>query len=216
MNIIYKTSAPKLLTTWLLVIMLLLGSMATFALPASAGATGEATLAHTYSRATYMASSAFTTPAAATTDMFEIYGSSTKTVKVERIEVAYVGTDNNTIPTKCFLLKRSSANTVGTAVTQTAIPVDSNSAAATAVVKVYSANPTTGSSLGQINSSLLNANPLLNGNNPPPRIVLYDAHLAGQPLTLRGTAQGIVANFNGVIPDCTGPALSYTVTWTEE
>lgn len=216
MNIIYKTSIPKLLVTWLSAIMLLLGSMATFALPAIAGATGEATLAHSYSRACYMASSAFTTPAAATTDMFEIYGSSTKTIKIERLEVAYVGTGNNVIPTKCFLLKRSSANTVGTAVTQTAIPVDSSSAAATAVAKVYSANPTTGSSLGQISSSLLNCNPLLNGSNPPPRIVLYDAHLAGQPITLRGTAQGLVANFNGVIPDCTGPALSWTVTWTEE
>lgn len=167
-------------------------------------------------KATYMASTAFGAPPAATTDHFQLYGSGSKTITIEKLEVAYTGGGNNVIPTKCFLIKRSTANSGGTATTLTAVPLDSTSAAATAVAKVYTANPTTGSSVGQISSSLLNVNPLLSGANPPPRIVLYDARLASRPIILRGTSEGLVANFNGVIPDCPAPSLSYTITWTEE
>lgn len=169
--------------------------------------------------ATYSAASAFTTPAAATTDMFEIYGSSTKTIKIIRVDIAYsFGNSSPLVEPIVFLLKRSTANSSGTSTTETNIPVDSGSAAATAVIKTYTANPTLGSSLGRVMSGVF-ASPTDNQTAQPYAVnawtTLYEATLMQQSITLRGTAQGLVVNFNGVKPGGT-PVLAFRVIWTEE
>jgi len=222
MNIIYKTSIPKLLVTWLTAIVMLLGSAATFTLPAQAATTGEVTVAHPYTKATYMGSTAFTTPAAATADMFQLFGSSTKTVKILWIALCYQGTTPGTTTDQVFLVKRSTANSGGTAGTTTVTPVDSNNAASTAgaTCKVYTANPTPGTLLGQLAAYNLCAYfpPAGTGTVSAvvPTLVLFDARLAGQPITLRGTAEGVCVNFNGVIPSATTPKLAFNIIWTEE
>lgn len=172
-------------------------------------------------KATYMASSAFVAPAASTTDLFELFGSSTKTLKVLRIELAYYGASDNTAIDECFVVKRSTANTSGTSANLTIVPLDSTNAASTAnSCKSYTANPTTGSLVGNISASAFTGAKSAAVNtalaSSVPRIVLFDASLTGQPIVLRGTGQGVAVNFAGVKPSMGTPKLAVTFVWTEE
>ncbi len=166
---------------------------------------------------TYTAStSTFIVPAASTTDVFTIYGSASKTVKILRIDM------NNTCTTasasltdKIFLIKRSSAPTGGTSTTLTAVPLDSNNAAATATnVKSFTANPTVGGTVGTIASCALYG--LIATQNSLAFVNVFDHRLTGQPIVLRGTSEGVAINYAGVTPGGGTPLLSFTVTWIEE
>ena len=170
-------------------------------------------------KASYMAASTFVAPAASTTDLFEIYGSSTKTIKVLRVEVSYKASTGHSATDECFLLRRSTANSSGTSVTLDNLKLDTNNGSGTAVAKSYTANPTTGTLVGRIASRILTP------SVPPaaatsvtgaPALCLFDANIAGQPITLRGTAEGLVINFNGTIPSAGTPRLAVTFYWTEE
>lgn len=169
----------------------------------------------------YVASSGLATPAAATTDIFQLYGSATKTVRVQRIEAVYHATAFGADPSPMLLLRRSTANTGGTSTTITPVSMDSANAATTATAcKLYTANPTTGTLAGQLKR--LNINCMLpgNGSTPPhsgPAVqVIYEASPTVQPIVLRGTAEGVVINFNGVIPQATTPQLGFNIYYTEE
>lgn len=171
-------------------------------------------------KTSYMASTIEIAPAASTTDLFELYGSSSKTVKVLRVELSYRGATAASTMDACYLLRRSTANTSGTSATLTNIKLDTNNGSGTAVAKSYTANPTTGTSVGNIATKYITGS--LDGGSTVvqpsarPDWVLFDANIAGQPIVLRGTGEGVVVNFNGTAPKMGTPKLGITFYWTEE
>jgi hypothetical protein len=162
-------------------------------------------------RNTYAGATAAFASAATATDIFVIYGSATKTIRVLRIQV--YATQTTAGAASIFLIKRSTAPTGGTSVATTKVPLDSTSAAATATVQHYTANPTVGTTVGNVQAyrgiipaaaSLIN-NPICTwdfGNRP------------GQAIVLRGTGEGVAVNLNGVT--VTGGSFIINCEWTEE
>ena len=158
---------------------------------------------------TYSASNVFTLPTLAT-DVFTISGSATKTIRIYRVLFYLTATtgSNATI----IGLRRSSINTGGTSTLLTGVAHDTTNAAATAVVRSYTANPTLGTlvgnmfhfgvyvsgggTIGSIPFSYLIENPIV------------------EPITLRGTSQLFAVNMNGVT--FAGNVARATVIWTEE
>jgi hypothetical protein len=161
--------------------------------------------------ATYSAAATNIAPAATPTDVFTIYGSASKTVKVQRILVT--GTQTTAGLVTVVLAKRSTTNTGGTSTSTTAVPNDSNNAAATATCLSYTANPTsTGTLVGNVYSAKILINkPADTTSNI---IDLIPSAMFGQPIVLRGTSQGLAVNFNSVT--LTGGSVSCTIVWTEE
>ena len=135
------------------------------AVPAHASAYGRIQL-DVPTKGTYAAASTYTAPANNTTDFWQIYGSDTKTIKILRIEAAYAGDSPSGVSDKFFLIKRSTANSGGTSTVMTNVPLDSNNASSTAVVRIYTANPSSlGTTVGRVHSGLLaNAFPASSGN----------------------------------------------------
>lgn len=161
--------------------------------------------------ATYMASTAFFTPATNTTDFLEILGSGSKTVEILKI-IANSWFGSNTDIFDVRILKRSTASSGGTSVTTTAVPLDSNDAAATAVIKHFTANPTVGTLVGQIAAVPAKTIYELGHADFDRGQVLYEVGLGEKPITLRGAAQSVVLNGNGVtVPN----TWSFTVVFRE-
>lgn len=164
--------------------------------------------------ATYSASTAAFTPVATATDTVTIAGSATKTIKVLRITLS--GTQTTAGINTWYITKRSAADTGGTSVAMVAVPHDSASAAASATILKYTANPTGGGTLvghvwiGQVNAPA----PGTAGIGIVPTVIDFPA-LYGQPIILRGTAEQLAVNFNGAaVPS--GLSMAITVDWTEE
>lgn len=163
-------------------------------------------------RATYSASIANLAMGALATDVFTITGSGTKTIRILRIAIS--GTETTGAVRDFDLIKRSTANSVGTSTTPAAVPFDSADAAATAIVRAYTANPTLGSTVGTIRTasweipatSLANQNELL--------LWTFGDIATGRSLVLRGTAEVAAINFEGVTAP--GNAMNFDITWSEE
>lgn len=168
------------------------------------------------SKATYMCDSGQLTLAANCTDFWQLYGSSSKTMKVQKIFVCSNSIDNqvSTLFNTVLLIKRSTANSGGTSATPTIIPLDSNNASATAVVKTYSANPTLGTAVG----TLWTLFRFSYNNNAPAdcSACIFDAEQFGQPIVLRGTSEGICLNNNSTSQVGNIPRTNVQVIWTEE
>lgn len=158
-------------------------------------------------------------PAASATDVVCLAGSATKTIRVQNINISGSGT---AISIPVTLLKRTTADSGGTAASTTANPAntiskrDSNYPTATAVPIAYTANPTindtsptyidsqqlgvAATTVGIINSTVR----FEFGND--------DANLLAPPV-LRGTGQQVCLNFNATSPTA---LLNGSITWTEE
>jgi hypothetical protein len=167
------------------------------------------------SAAVYSATSGIFAPAAlATTDIFIISGSATKTVRI-----LYVGctiTQNVAAVKEVRLVKRSTANSGGTASAATKVPFDSTSAASTvATCQSYTANPTLGTTVGNISTVQFIA-PDNSLSNTICDLTLFDSQMStSNPIILRGVAENLAVNFGGVALG-TGPATTVTVVWSEE
>ncbi len=153
-------------------------------------------------------------PPASATDIFEIKGSGTKTVKIVRIRVSCVATAAAVLD--IGLVKRSTANTSGTSTAPTIVPVDSADAAATAAVKAYTANPTTGTLVGLMRADKITCS-TPTSSAVQSDILLYgdDVQAGGRAITLRGTAESIALNLNGVSPPA-GILFNISEVHTEE
>lgn len=158
---------------------------------------------------TYSASAEWTA-AASPTDVFTITGSASKTIKIRRIYLSLTATSGANM--SIFITKRSTANTGGTSTVSTAVPWDSANAAATATVRAYTANPTLGTLVGNIQTATVYVSG--GGTIGSVPIVLEYTGTAQQPLILRGTSQVVGINFGGVTR--TGNVTRATVIWTEE
>ena len=169
-------------------------------------------------KATYVCATPPFATVASATDMWQIFGSSSKTIRILKITCSYYSGAASLAPNYFYLVKRSSANSSGTTTTPTVLPLDSNDASASAVVKYYASgsNPTTGTAVANVSMlASLGINP---SNVPQPAvpIILFDADKYGHALVLRGVAEGVVINNNGVTLPGSSPTLMVTVTWTEE
>lgn len=170
---------------------------------------------------TYMASGTFT-PAATPTDLVIIEGSATKTIRV----IAFILATTNTAAgsQQFFLIKRSTADTTGTFVAATAVPLDSNNAAATVNrVGHFTANP---GALGTAVGTLVTKRVASPAAIPATWagvvqdagfdfLTIFQNSILDQPVVLRGVAQCLALNFNGVAL-VAGQTHAYYITWIEE
>lgn len=157
---------------------------------------------------------AYATP----TDTLTITGSASKIIIVTDFWMA-AGATAATLMT-FFYTKRSTANTGGTATNPAGIPHDSTNAAATAVVNLYTAAPTPGTSLGDVHLVTSSASALTNvpslfslflGNGLDAPRQMTDLR---QPVTLRGVNESLSMNLKGVaLP--TGFTANYGLRWVE-
>lgn len=176
----------------------------------AATASGQVTLAPSY-KATYVASSAYFTPVASATDLGVMNGSASKNVHVLKVLLNYQSATAGTLYVDSFaVVKRSTANSGGTSTTLTSVPLNSANTA-TAVAKIYTANPTTGSTVGTI--AVGQGVSGIAGDNT---LVLFDADKYGQACDLNGTAQGLAVNHNGVTVQGSSPLIQITYIWTED
>jgi hypothetical protein len=176
---------------------------------AAPGATGIPSINTEGTKATYSAATGGFTPATTATDFLTIVGSSSKTVRVTRISIW--GFATTAISEEILLIVRTTANSSGTATQPTIAQHDQNDAAPTAVVNLYSANPTTGSSGGVLRQAKLNC-----GVTGSAGQLVWDFSTRNtKTIVLRGVAQTLCLNYNGAaVPS--GMKLSIEVEWTEE
>jgi hypothetical protein len=133
------------------------------------------------------------TLAANPTDIFCLQGSATKTIKVKRFDLS--GLTSVALATVGMqIVKRSTANTGGTATNPPAVPHDSNDPAATATVLAYTANPTTGTLVGVVDPFYITASTATTQNNE--RQKLYGTEDM-QTIRLHGTGEMLCLNGNG-------------------
>jgi hypothetical protein len=162
--------------------------------------------------ASYSATTGFFNPVASASDIFVIGGSGTKTVRIDRISVSACAT--STAVAELRLFKRSTADTGGTSSSLTAVPLDSTSAAATATVASYTANPTAGTLTGILRATVYTWATCTSPAFPAQLLVHEFGHGRATELVLRGTAEQVSVNLGGSTP--TGASVSITVEWTEE
>lgn len=163
-------------------------------------------------KASYSASATALAPAATATDIFEIKGSATKTVRITRIQITGVATAAGTYDVQ--VVKRSTANTGGTSTAPTAVPHDSADAAATAALKAYTANPTLGTAVGTMRAQKATVGTAATSAVPCVPVVLEFGKDNVRACVLRGIAESLCVNLNGVT--ITGGLLDVDCSWTEE
>lgn len=145
-----------------------------------------------------------TSPSPAT-DVFTISGSATKNVRVHNI--IFTGTLGTAAARDVLLIKRSTANSGGTAAVSTNIPLDSNYAAASAVVRSYTVNPTLGNAVGTLRVRRI-------GVPTAAATALDVADFEFMvPSTLRGVAQSLCVSLNNV---ANAVVWSCYVEWSED
>lgn len=160
-------------------------------------------------RPSYSAGILGMTLAANTTDVFCLQGSNTRLVKVKRIDITGIaGAPSATVGVQ--IVKRSTANTGGTATNPTVVAHDSQNAAATAVAYAYTANPTTGALVGVLDPFYMTASAPNTQNSE--RVKLYGTEEM-QSIRLRGTSEWICVNMAGV--GYVG-SISIGIDWTEQ
>ena len=162
-------------------------------------------------RATYVASTASFALEGTPTDFFEIKNSA-GTAKVIVTRIGFSGYAGTAITTPLFVIKRSTLNTGGTAVGATEFPHDSNDASVTGVVQHYTADPTTGTGVGNVRSRMVTlytaASPLT------PDEVVFTFVGDGQKGILLRSNESLVLNFGGATI-ASGTAVCW-VEWIEE
>ena len=141
------------------------------------------------------------------TDVVEIIGSASTSVQITRLVIGGIAT---AVEGKVVqILRRSTAATGGTATNPAIVPYQATDAAATAVVKAYTANPTTGTLVGAVK----NARILLGTVLAPleARNMIFGER--GKPLILAGVAQTLCINLGGLTP--AGCTLDIEIEFTE-
>jgi hypothetical protein len=160
---------------------------------------------------TFTASASFAAPQTGAGDLFCVYGSATRLVKIKAIRVSGVKT---TAEAPLFhVIKRSTAATGGTSTAPTATPLDTTQTltAATATVAAYTAIPTAGTGVGNIGSRRL---PLAAASGSALDFLWVPPNLYSD-VRLRGVAQGVCLNAPAAFTT-DGPTLAVEVTWTEQ
>jgi hypothetical protein len=162
-------------------------------------------------RATYSAAVSQLAIASGATDYFCVSGSASHTIILKRIRYSGIGSSTTQIP--LILVKRSSADTGGTSSTLTDVAHDTTNAAATAVVKAYTENPTLGALVGNIRAISYTV-VASNSNNLSIDIRELTFGLEeDQGIVLRGTAEQTCLNFNETA--VSGVKMDISAEWRE-
>lgn len=173
------------------------------------GANGALAMQNIGAAAATYSSSFNVTAAASATDIATLSGSATKTIYITKVIISGVQTTASL--NDILLVKRSTADTGGTSTAQTAVPHDSADAAASGIVLAYTANPAAlGTLVGSFRRGYV---PVSSAATVVPAIVVFDFGDKGKPIVLRGIAQQIAINLNGVT--LVGGAFDIDIEWYE-
>jgi len=168
-----------------------------------ASVTSPGKLAKTYSCSFNVA------PAASATDIAVISGNATTTTYVTRVVISATQTTAGLADT--LLIKRSTADTGGTSSAPAIVAHDSTDAAASSIVLSYSVNPgALGTAVGTIRRGFL---PVAGATSVVNPIVVFDFGDKGKEIVLRGVAQQLAVNLNGVT--LTGGSFDINIEWFE-
>jgi hypothetical protein len=161
---------------------------------------------------TYTAVAADLSLATNPTDIFTISGRASGKVRLASLFVTFLRT--NTGYATLQILKRSADNTGGTFTNPTKVPHESTDAAANAVIKAYTANPSAlGASVGAIYSRhvfMPSANAASGVQNATIDILVD----IGKPITLVNASEFIAISLGG--QGVAGAVANITMTWIEE
>lgn len=150
--------------------------------------------------------------APATTDLIVLRGSASRIVRVKSIEMHSRATAFQNI--EVHVQKHTVANTGGTLATTPSItPLDSDDGAATATPIVYTGNPTIAGSATEVACSVVTFQPIASAAPGLYKLNFIDTMEHG--LVLRGVAQELAINFQGVKPGA-GARIGFRIAWTEE
>ncbi len=166
---------------------------------------------------TYRASTIIPLVAAVTVNVpfFNIIGSSTKVVTVKRIAIS-----GATLTAVGYftvnVVRLSSASSGGTSTTLVNVQMDTNDPAATAVVKAYTAAPTSGALVGTIatNRCLWQSTTAVGTSIPRDYLFEFGDMPETKGIRLRGTSQEMALLFPVVL--ASAGTLSVDIEWTEE
>jgi hypothetical protein len=164
---------------------------------------------------TFSAAATFAAPQTGAGDLFCIVGSATRLIKVKQFNVS--GT-NSTAQTSLFnLVKRSTANTGGTATAPAAGALDSTQTftSATATLAAYTAVPTPGTLAGTMGSRLLGQVAATVGAILDRLLWRWEPGALYSDVRLRGVAQSLCLNAPNAFTTA-GPSLTVEVIWTEQ
>lgn len=160
---------------------------------------------------TYSATYAGSPTASGGTDICAINGSASKTVKVRR--VSFNGDASTAVTEPIAFIKRSAVDTGGTVVRLVVAPYDSQNPTSTVVAEAFTANPTLGAQAGVLADPFVSFGNLTTGGAQALPSAYKFGEL-GQPVVLRGIAQQLAINLNGI--SYSGLIASCTFEWTEE
>jgi hypothetical protein len=142
-------------------------------------------------------------------DVYCIFGSATKIVKVKRISIS--GIASAAIINSVIVVKRSTADTGGTPTAVTLVPNDSANPAATATATVYATAPTPGTLVGIVRSSYQAIPTTSNANAHEDKLEDFTSYW-DQPIVLRGVNQSLCLT----IPATAGGTWNINHEHTEE
>lgn len=164
--------------------------------------------------ASYIATTGKFVPAASPTDVFEMSGSSSKTIYIQEIVLvpANAGAGGANVY-EAYLNRRSTASSGGTSTAITPQKLDTNNASSTiGVCKYFTANPTVGTLVGAVGHSMVQGGIGYWGGNA----TLFKADTPSQALVLRGTSEYLTVNLNGAVLSSSGtPYITIIVKFTE-
>jgi hypothetical protein len=162
-----------------------------------------------------MAVRGFTPIASATSPLFSIQGSASKTVRVTRIHISGASTTGLAAPATISIQKFSALTGGTTGNTPTGSLLDSGNAAQTAVCLQYSAVPTTATAIGGIHAAdFFQWQTAALTYNSATDLDFTFGNDGAQQAVLRGTSQ-----FLGVIVSAVGastPTMNIWVEWIED
>lgn len=163
-------------------------------------------------RPTYSASVTGLVTVASATDFFTLTGATGITTRITFAQCSGISTTVGTAD--IVALKRSTANTVGTSTAPTVVPHDANSAAGSSTVLAYTANPTTGTLVGNIRAKKLGLQLATTGLIPDVTTWDFGTRPGTQEVVLRAATQVFALNGAGTTL-AAGAALDCSVEWTE-
>lgn len=163
-------------------------------------------------QATYSFSIVGLAPASSPTDIFNITGSASKTIKITRLVVSALQTTAGNIDV--LVIKRSGGTqSAGTSGASTIAAHDLNNPTASALVQTYTSNPASvGTVVGNIFAGKVLV-PAAATTSSPDKVILDYGNRPAQAQVLRGTTQSISINLNGVT--LTGGSVDVFCEWSE-
>jgi hypothetical protein len=163
-------------------------------------------------QATYSFSIVGLAPASSPTDIFNITGSASKTIKITRLIVSALQTTAGSIDV--LVIKRSGGTqSAGTSGASSIVSNDTNNPTASALVQTYTSNPgSVGTSLGNIFAGKVLVTAAATTSSPD-KVILDYGNRPAQAQVLRGTTQSISVNLNGVT--LTGGSVDVFCEWSE-